>query len=350
MSCCLNISLVEFSLYSQGRRTRRRRGHDRTGRGVLYSSDEEDIAPQRSVTGKKSGALERETSNPFKNFTVGSGSCHDVGTSETQRGGSAVKFPASQPPRGLPNPLGQVEEPALIPEDEWAGREGWREGLDDWLVDDMGQPPAKRKRRGGAESSLGSSGASAQRPKGRQSLSWKGKERLSAGGGSGGKSVLREGSSSSVRSSGSSRRADQSTVLLDSDSDDDVGGAQWEEGFGAAVLDSSGTLGSSATVTLLNPPLEPPLRIRVRIERHTYLVPCPRQEESGLATSIGWLADQAAQRYYQQHGVRPRLSLNTRDGALLCTSDPIGRLRGSGYVRTVFCTPLVLIFLFLSSL
>lgn len=307
---------------------------------MLYSSDEEDSVPRCSVGARKSGLLSRETSNPFKNFTVGGGSRH-VETSrfsETQRG----QLPS---PQGSAQPLGQVEAPALIPEDEWAGNEGgvW---VDGWLVDDMGQPPAKRKRRGGAESSLGSGGVSTRGSKGRLSLDRKGKERLSAGSGGGARTggVARERSSSSVRSSGSSRRAEQSMVLLDSDSDDDVGEALWmggalrEEGSDAAVLGSSGVFGSSVPSTLVEPDLEAPLRVRVRIERHTYLVPCPRQEKNGQATSIRWLAAQAAQRHYQQHGVRPELSLTTSDGALLCSSDPIGRL--AGYV-TAFCTPLV---------
>ena len=335
--------------------TGRRRGHDRTGQSVLYSSDEEDISLQHSVTRRNSGLLRKaDTSNPFKNFTVGSGSRH-VRTSsrfsETQCGGSAMKFPAPQPPRGLPNPLGQVEVPALIPvEDEGVGSDGERgRVVDDWLIDDMGQPPAKRWRVEKSGVRHGSSGGdfpSMQRSKGRLSLGRKGKRSASAASGSGvkGGNIRREGSSSSVRSSGSSRRDDQSVVVPDSDSDDNImGGDPWEKGFDSASafggsvaprLDpgppQAGLLSQTfpPSTTILHPAVEPPLRIRVQIEGCTYLIPCPRRTEGGEATSIRWLEEQASQRYYQQHGVRPQLSLTTTDGALLSTTDPIGQSAG----------------------
>ena len=72
----------------------------------------------------------------------------------------------------------------------------------------------------------------------------------------------------------------------------------------------------------------PPLRTRVRIESKSYLIPCPRRDERGLDTTIGWLVAQASERHYKQEGARPRLSLTTPDGAILCPSDPIVHVIG----------------------
>ena len=67
----------------------------------------------------------------------------------------------------------------------------------------------------------------------------------------------------------------------------------------------------------------PPLRVRVKIECKSYLIPCPRKGADGLDTTVGWLITQASERHHAQEGVRPKLSLTTLDGALLCPSDPL---------------------------
>ena len=72
----------------------------------------------------------------------------------------------------------------------------------------------------------------------------------------------------------------------------------------------------------------PPLRTRVRIESKSYLIPCPRRDERGLDTTVGWLVAQASERHYKQEGARPQLSLTTPDGAILCPSDPIVHVIG----------------------
>ena len=51
----------------------------------------------------------------------------------------------------------------------------------------------------------------------------------------------------------------------------------------------------------------------------TQLALCPRSRETH---SVAWLAEQAAQRYYQASGLLPRLSLQ-KEGALLAPQDPI---------------------------
>lgn len=67
----------------------------------------------------------------------------------------------------------------------------------------------------------------------------------------------------------------------------------------------------------------PPLRVKVKIESKSYLIPCLRKEASGVDTTVEWLISQASERHYAQQGLRPKLSLTTLDGALLCPSDPL---------------------------
>ncbi|XP_006162498.1 tonsoku-like protein [Tupaia chinensis] len=65
------------------------------------------------------------------------------------------------------------------------------------------------------------------------------------------------------------------------------------------------------------PPL--PIRVRVRVQDHLFLIPVPHGSE---AHSVAWLAEQAAQRYHQTCGLLPRLTLR-KEGALLAPQDPI---------------------------
>ena len=203
--------------------------------------------------------------------------------------------------RGVFNPLGQVEVPALIPEGEEREEEEEEEGyrvLDDWLVDDLGQPPPKRRRQ--RELDEGATG-----------------------------SIQRSGSHQSLRQSGSGGRKrrkrasgwqqpETSVVEINSDSEDDPApeGRTSTDTFGSGVTITSAPLQPSASVSA-----DAPLRIKVRIEGTSYLIPCPRRTEEGKNTTIAWLAAEAAERYYSQHRVRPQLSLTTVDGALLCPSD-----------------------------
>ncbi|XP_005395946.1 PREDICTED: tonsoku-like protein isoform X2 [Chinchilla lanigera] len=62
-----------------------------------------------------------------------------------------------------------------------------------------------------------------------------------------------------------------------------------------------------------------PLRVRVRVQDHLFLIPVPHSSE---AHSVAWLAEQAAQRYYQTFGLLPKLTLQ-KEGALLAPQDPI---------------------------
>ncbi|CAK6439042.1 unnamed protein product [Pipistrellus nathusii] len=67
------------------------------------------------------------------------------------------------------------------------------------------------------------------------------------------------------------------------------------------------------------PVLPPAIRVRVRVQDNLFLIPVPHSKE---AHSVAWLAEQAAQRYYQACGLLPRLTLR-KEGALLAPQDPI---------------------------
>ncbi|XP_012414241.1 tonsoku-like protein [Trichechus manatus latirostris] len=67
------------------------------------------------------------------------------------------------------------------------------------------------------------------------------------------------------------------------------------------------------------PALPPPIRVRVRVQDNLFLIPVPH---STKARSVAWLAEQAAQRYYQTCGLLPRLTLR-KEGALLAPQDAI---------------------------
>ena len=82
------------------------------------------------------------------------------------------------------------------------------------------------------------------------------------------------------------------------------------------------------TATCMSYSDTPPLRVRVKIESKSYLIPCPRKDLSGLDTTIQWLISQASERHYTQQGLgaRPRLSLTTSDGAILCPTDLVSHV------------------------
>ncbi|PNI88698.1 TONSL isoform 2 [Pan troglodytes] len=67
------------------------------------------------------------------------------------------------------------------------------------------------------------------------------------------------------------------------------------------------------------PALPPPIRVRVQVQDHLFLIPVPHSSDTH---SVAWLAEQAAQRYYQTCGLLPRLTLR-KEGALLAPQDLI---------------------------
>ncbi|XP_060084011.1 tonsoku-like protein [Ylistrum balloti] len=62
------------------------------------------------------------------------------------------------------------------------------------------------------------------------------------------------------------------------------------------------------------------MRVKVRVKDKLLLVPAPN---GGEGKTIGWLAQETSQRYYSLCGLRPFLTLTTKDGAFLTPDDPI---------------------------
>ncbi|KAE8599934.1 hypothetical protein XENTR_v10017403 [Xenopus tropicalis] len=91
-------------------------------------------------------------------------------------------------------------------------------------------------------------------------------------------------------------------------------------GLGSAK-DSSGLLSPvilQPAGVVLNPTVPPPIRVRVRVQDNIFLIPIPHSDSE--TREISWLADEAAQRYYQSCGLLPRLTLK-KEGALLAPQD-----------------------------
>lgn len=345
---------------------------DRTGASVLYSSDEEDTS--YSANKHKHSLPTQAKSNPFARFTVGGSgpsqfdrtSSLTVSSTPHTRAVSSDGTSPNSHRKGFFNPLGQVEVPSLLPaedseeEDSNISRRGDHPVIDGWLIDDMGQPPpAKRKRRHDNEYLL--EGGGAKNPSSSRSL-----VRLESNSGrrSGSQLRLRKSPSSATQTHlthrlqgkrlvkedsgfsdviGGLRQADRNVIEIESDDglqldDDDI---MLNENFGSIFAPNSSTQSKGlGNTSRQNPttvrtghaqsaaPSTAPLRIRVRIETKSHLIPCPRKQEDGTETTIAWLVKQATDRYYTQEGVRPELSLTTLDGALLCPTDPVVHVLG----------------------
>uniref|UniRef100_A0A8B9M7D4 Tonsoku-like protein n=1 Tax=Accipiter nisus TaxID=211598 RepID=A0A8B9M7D4_9AVES len=67
------------------------------------------------------------------------------------------------------------------------------------------------------------------------------------------------------------------------------------------------------------PAVLPALRVRVRVQDNVFLIPVPQSE----SRAVSWLAERAAERYYQTCGLLPRLILK-KEGALLAPQDLVG--------------------------
>ena len=341
----------------------RSRVADRTGKDVLLSSEEEDSPPHSAITAlrkkkeKRSGSIQRRCS--YQSASGASCEASSSGSSTTSlehrnSGAALSRSFSSRQGKSLYNPFGQADKPALISE-ERADPDmiaGAYPVIDHWLVDDTGKPPSKRRRKQARDPFEAGTSADSRVTKGSSSA---GRSRsLSLKGRQGGS---RRGLKEKVTySTVSTRFKDNRSVDATSDSDDGADVELWSEACKLTTVDSSRTLDSDShtaphrssvarhdpaapshqlpatdpqlTTTPASNPL--PLRIRVKIDAKSYLIPCPAKLMDGSDSTIQWLAQQAAERYYTQQGVRPQLSLTTADGALLSTDDIVSHVLQSG--------------------
>lgn len=294
------------------------------------------------------------------------------------------------PSRHFFNPLEQMEVPgpALIPEKSEMEEIDEASGcplVNDWLVDDMGKsPPRMRRQRdpsveresrallglsanstaGGGESGRPvrtklARGKSVTRPgiAGRvdRATTMAGPSSRSSGKGRG--VAFSEMDGAKRKGGGSTNYASAVAVIESSDSDTEEEFEAWKRKNSKRIteLDSKAS-GCGEQLSAPHFPRPPssssstfsstPLRIRVRVENLTYLIPCPSKlEDSNKDTPISWLATQASERYSSQRGKRPVLELTTLDGALLYPADAIGHVLKQdeeviGVVKTWVCPPL----------
>ena len=205
------------------------------------------------------------------------------------------------------NPLGQVEGPALIPED---GEEGpCYKG--EWLVDDMAPPVGKRRRNCSTQGVVERLG----RRERRRGLY---QPRLSMT-----DSTVEVGmaASPSPSPSSSSPAPPRHTPVKNTPpKGTPPKGTPTKDG---ASLGTRSTPPTIATQVPAAPTDSALLRLRVSIESRLYLIPCPRKMPDGRDTTVGWLASEAAERYRAHLGARPTLTLTTVDGAHLSPGDAL---------------------------
>ena len=349
---------------------------------------------------RQRGLSSRE--NPFSNFTVGS--TNPINKTRVSLNRAHHDYEVGGSSRSRFNPLGQIEvqSSALLPDDGAVDVIDEVSGcpvVDDWLVDDLGgSPPAKRRRQRdasveresrallgltGGSTSGGRSGARISRPKaaltrpkaslvhptGSRDIRPTGSHPKSSSSrspvsgcpeSSDLRSSTRSEGGSSVNGGGARRRrgvaAPSSShapqvVISSSDSDAEEDYKTWRRRSTMAAGYCSSTSLSrvhpSAPPHLPPAPSPTPLRVKVRIENSTYLIPCPPKVGNGYTdTPISWLVAQASERYFSQRGKRPELELTTMDGASLFQTDPIAHVLGQdqevmGVVKKWVCPPLV---------
>uniref|UniRef100_A0A8C8RGP6 Tonsoku-like protein n=1 Tax=Pelusios castaneus TaxID=367368 RepID=A0A8C8RGP6_9SAUR len=198
-----------------------------------------------------------------------------------------------------PAPSESPARPALIPADEYVE--------DDWLEDDLGvsREPLKRSRQCRRESDSDSGDATGPESDGRAPCLAPTQGRRAR------QSRLTQivdrtvlGRSRGARALGNEETAARPTPLDSS----------W-----ASDLGSSKDTAQLPSLSAGPAPL-PPIRVRVRVQDNVFLIPVPH---SGRASRpVAWLAEQAAERYYQVCGLLPRLTLK-KEGALLAAQDLI---------------------------
>ena len=361
--------------------------HERWGSGVLYDSSDDD--DDDGNIGHK--IIEKTRENPFRNFIVTAGTSSSASKNYNKSlSSTSIRKDRSH---GTFNPLGQVEisGPALIQEEvsEELDEATGCPVIDNWLVDDIGEGPTRKRKRQQRDSSveresrafIGLSSSSLSSNSGsnrgrnfslprttqnrapsvselansrRTSMKCKAQDKDGGAREKGG-GVKKVRFSEMVDLSGD---GPDITNTNDSDSDVEEDFKRWERN--REQIGDTSTSGVQlpsilpfhvSTLPSIPPPSHyalppPPLRIKVRIENSTYLIPCPHQVDNEKDTPINWLITQATERYFSQKGKRPILSLTTVDGASLCPADPIAHVLGQGdevvgVVEEFFSPPLV---------
>eukprot|EP00058_Branchiostoma_floridae_P019181 XP_002604670.1 hypothetical protein BRAFLDRAFT_94832 [Branchiostoma floridae] len=236
-----------------------------------------------------------------------------VGRSAVRRELSQISQRPQDQEEAVPN-----HTPALINEEDYTGG-------DDWLVDDVVQRPAKRQKlscdfsEGNQTRSVGS-----RKP----STGSGGEGEVSSDAGVASRTQTRGGSSSRTTGRNRLSRPKRQTQLTltgmgvrqqdrrqDSNMVDLTEGSQVFQGSVSRedTVVPTPQVHSAAAAQV-------PMRLRVKVQDKTFLIPIPNSDSS---KSIGWLAEQASQRYYNTCGLRPRLALHTREGAMLEAHDAI---------------------------
>ena len=311
---------------------RRHKVADRTGRDVLLSSSDEDDSSSPPSTIPRAALHPRERASSSSVYRESPGTSSRGSASLPLGHGNRDTAGSS---RQMKRPLVQDDQPALISE----GRSGSlitgaHPIIDHWLEDDVDRPLPKKRRARDPFTTLSQGSRGRSLSLGSQQSARQGRLIYS--------SVTRSRRSTPSmatvsRSVDGARDVDLSEVVHVGSSPetgsprelDPVTSRTVSQRLGppTSAHSSSSQPPSNAATT---PAAPLPLRIRVRIDGKSYLVPCPSTLSDGSHSTVSWLARQASERYYSQLGVRPRLSLTTADGALLSADDVLAHVLQSG--------------------
>ena len=210
------------------------------------------------------------------------------------------------------NPLGQMEVPALLPEDGEEEEEGGGPSFGDrWLVEDVGPPTGKRKR-------CNPRTPQTERLRRRERGSVQHRPRLLARSGS---TVAADTAACSTPSS--LLRSSSPALLWNTPTKTTPPNHTPPKTTPTKDTEpKSKNTPPAITAPVLPTSTDSMLRLRVTIENRAYLIPCPRKID-GHDTTVAWLATEAAERYCTHQGVRPVLTLTTADGAHLSPADAL---------------------------
>ncbi|XP_051872421.1 tonsoku-like protein [Pristis pectinata] len=212
-----------------------------------------------------------------------------------------------------PVPAASVPRSALIPEAEYPG--------EDWLEDDLGttrrrKRPREHGRAAGAPAPVESDSASGDELSGDRPAS-------PAAPGSGDRPALQRKRPRQMRMT----RIVERTVVGRTGRFASSAGASSGTSAGrtpelscTAAAPPSSSSSAPSVPQSVNTPVPPSIRVRVKVQESTFLIPVPHSNSE--VHTVSWLADQATQRYYQSCGLRPKLTLK-KEGALLDPQDPI---------------------------
>lgn len=183
---------------------------------------------------------------------------------------------------------------------------------DEWLINDIPQPMKKRRKL-----SLSNSSRPSKKPTERRELS----ERREPSNRRESTERSREGRKSSAKKKQTeSINRTESIIRIEVDDDQCPTDDNYHMDYSTTTDPPTQYPPITATPSIIT---HNTIRLKVRIEGVTYLVPCERCNENNQFVTVSSLIDKAIDRYMMQTGRKPILSLTNNEGAFLCPTDNV---------------------------